>query len=150
MNQVADYRRIHAGLFFSQEDIHRAVKTLLQGDEGFRSLYAGDFLNFIMQNVPEMVSITAKYFSKNAVQTGRVVTRYDFGDFFQVFRNVIIQGTFVEINAEEGANIIPQFAVIDCQIRPFDDAHFPQFFHADVNGSTRYVQFFSYVSIRLF
>lgn len=75
----------------SLKKIDIPLDALLQGDESLGALDALNFLDFVVQNLPEVKCIFANDFCKNGVQTGGVVGIYDFGDFAELPCNVIVQ-----------------------------------------------------------
>ena len=58
-------------LFFLH--LYIAGETFFQGNKGFRPFYALNFLQFIVQNKPQLVDVFTNNFSKHAVIAGSIV-----------------------------------------------------------------------------
>ena len=132
------------------EYINRAVEVFFECDECFGTLDAGYFLDFIVKNIFEVVGVATVYFYKNIVKAGGVKSFDDFGYFFQLFGYIVEKVAFVEVDAEECANVVPKFGVVNGKCSAFYNAQGPQFFHPNMYRAARDEKFFGQFGVRLF
>ena len=94
-----------------------------------------------------MQRVAANNFGKNTVDTRGVVDVHNLGYFHELLGDVFVEGAFVEIDTQEGADVPAKFGMVDDELRTPDDAHILHLFHADVYGAPRHEDAFTNLGI---
>jgi hypothetical protein len=106
------------------KDLYIAGKTLVEGNKRLRPLDPFYLLQFVMEDISQLVDVLADDFCEHAVISSSVVEPDDLGYLVQLPRNAVIKRAFLEIDADKGDDIITQLLEVYIQFRTFNDGEF--------------------------
>src|ERR1700759_2070647 len=83
-----------------------AAEAFVEGDKGLGAFDPFYFLEFVVEHEAELVYVFAGDLCEHAVVTGGIVEADDLGYFLQFAGDAIIEGAFLQVNADECNDVI--------------------------------------------
>lgn len=119
-----------------------AVDTLFERDEGFGFCYAGNILDFIVEEFHEVLGVGGDDFDQHRVRAGGEMTLHYFGNFLEFIYDVAIHRTFFESDADVGASVETEFMQVDAITGSVDDSDFDESGDALMYSGSAYIAIF--------